>query len=75
MKNRISEKGKKWMRAAGIRAVKTMAQTAAALLPAAATINAVDWITVLGTAALAGVASLLTSAAGLPELEETETSS
>lgn len=49
---------KNWLRAAGIRAAKTMAQTAAAMLPAAATITAVDWITVLGTAALAGAASL-----------------
>lgn len=68
----LNEKGKQWLKAAGIRAVKTMAQTAAAMLPAAATISAVDWTTVLGTAALAGLASLLTSAAGLPELEEPE---
>ena len=58
-----------WMKRAGIRAVKTMAQTAVAMLPAAATITAVDWVTVVGTAALAGVASLLTSLKGLPELE------
>lgn len=62
----------KWWKAAGIRAVKTMAQGAVALLPAAATINAVDWGTVLGTAALMGVASILTSLAGLPELKESE---
>lgn len=60
---------KKWGRAAGIRAVKTMAQTAAAMLPAAATITAVDWKAVAGTAALAGVASILTSLKGLPETE------
>ncbi len=59
-----------WMKKAGIRAVKTMAQTAVAMLPAAATITAVDWKTVAGTAALAGVASLLTSLKGLPELED-----
>lgn len=59
-----------WMKRAGIRAVKTMAQTAVAMLPAAATITAVDWKTVAGTAALAGVASLLTSLKGLPELED-----
>lgn len=58
-----------WFRAAGIRAVKTFAQTAVAMLPAAAMIQQVDWITVAGTAALAGVCSLLTSVAGLPELE------
>lgn len=61
-----------WWKAAGIRAVKTMAQGAVALLPAAATISAVDWETVIGTAALMGVASLLTSLAGLPELKESE---
>lgn len=59
----------KWLKCAGIRAVKTVAQTAVAMLPAAATITAVDWKTVVGTAALAGVASLLTSVAGLPELK------
>lgn len=65
----ISEKTKKWLKAAGIRAGKTMAQAAVALLPAAAAITAVDWPTVIGTATLAGVASLLTSAAtGLPEI-------
>lgn len=61
---------KQWAKAAGIRAVKTMAQGAVALLPAAATITAVDWKTVLGTVALMGVNSLLTSLAGLPELSE-----
>ena len=63
---------KTWIKAAGIRAAKTMAQTAVALLPASATISAVDWKVVVGTAALAGVASILTSLAGLPEIEETK---
>ena len=67
---KISEKTKKWLKAAGIRAVKTMAQTAVALLPVAATITQVDWLTVIGTAALAGVASVITSLAGLPEARE-----
>lgn len=66
----MSEKTKRWLRAAGIRAAKTMAQTAVAMLPAAATIVAVDWLTVIGTAALAGVVSILTSLAGLPEVQE-----
>ena len=61
---------KQWTKAAAVRAVKTMAQGAVALLPAAATITAVDWQTVLGTAALMGGASLLTSLAGLPEVSE-----
>ena len=60
----------KWLKAAGIRAVKTMAQTALAIIPVAVTIQQVDWLTVLGTAALAGVVSILTSVAGLPEVEE-----
>ena len=66
------KKWKIWAKAAGIRAAKTMAQTAVALLPATATISAVDWKVVVGTAALAGVASVLTSLAGLPEIDETE---
>ena len=65
----ISVKTKKWMKA-GVRAVKTAAQTAVALIPAAVSINAVDWTMVIGTAALAGVVSLLTSVAGLPECKE-----
>lgn len=60
----------KWLKAAGIRAVKTMAQTALAIIPVAVTIQQVDWLTVLGTAALAGVVSIITSVAGLPEVEE-----
>lgn len=58
---------KVWIRAAGIRAVKTVAQTAVALLPANAMISEVNWKVILGTAALAGVASLLTSLVGIPE--------
>ena len=59
----------KWMKAAAVRAVKTMAQTAVAMLPVAVSITEVNWLTVAGTAALAGVASLLTSLAGLPEVK------
>lgn len=70
MKNNIfNVNTKKWLKAAGIRAIKTFAQTAVALIPAAAMITAVDWKTVLGTAALAAVASMLTSVAGLPEVD------
>lgn len=64
--------GKWWWKAAGIRAVKTVCQTAAAMIPVAVTIQQVDWVTVAGTAALAGVVSLLTSVAGLPEVPEVE---
>lgn len=66
----MNEKAKKWLKAAGIRAAKTAAQTAVALLPAAAAVTQVDWKVVAGTAILAGITSLLTSVAGLPELKE-----
>lgn len=69
MKNMKKRNWIEWWKKAGVRAAKTMAQTALAMLPAAATITAVDWGTVIGTAALAGVASFLTSLVGLPELE------
>lgn len=61
---------KKWWRAALIRALKTVAQAAIGLIPAAATITEVDWLTVAGCSVLAGLVSLLTSLAGLPEVEE-----
>ena len=61
---------KRWWKAALVRAVKTIAQAAVAMIPAAVTITQVDWLTVLGTAALAGAVSLLTSLAGLPEVDE-----
>lgn len=63
---------KMWAKAAMVRAAKTMAQTAIAMLPAAATIQRVDWLTVIGTATLAGIASLLTSVKGLPEVKDGE---
>ncbi len=59
----------RWAKAAGIRAVKTTAQAAVALLPATAMISQVDWGTVAGTALLAGIVSILTSVAGLPEVK------
>ena len=59
----------KWVKAAGIRALKTFCQTAVAMLPASAMITEVGWEAVFGTAALAGVASMLTSLAGIPEEE------
>jgi len=60
-----------WFKAAGVRALKTFAQAAIALIPAGVTIEAIDWRVVLGTAALAAVLSLLTSIAGLPEVDGT----
>lgn len=61
----------KWAKAAGIRAVKTMAQSAIGAIGAAVTLGAVDWRIVGSTAVLAGVLSLLTSVAGIPEVEGT----
>ena len=62
---------KKWMKAAGIRAIKTVAQTAIATIGTAALLSTVDWGVVISASVLAGVLSLLTSIAGLPELTET----
>ena len=61
---------KKWFRFAGIRAIKTMAQTAIGVIGATIAITDVDWRLVLSASALAGVLSLLTSIAGLPEEED-----
>ena len=61
---------KKWFKAAGIRAIKTVAQTAVGVIGANAMISDVNWITVVSAAGLAGVVSLLTSVAGLPECKE-----
>lgn len=59
---------KQWLKAAGVRAVKTVAQTAVATIGASAVISEVDWIMVVSASLLAGVVSLLTSIAGLPEV-------
>ncbi len=61
---------KTWLKAAGVRAVKTVAQTAVATIGTSAMLNEVDWLAVLSASALAGVLSLLTSVAGLPEVKE-----
>ena len=58
-----------WFKAAGIRALRTMAQTAVATLGVSSTIGEVDWLTVGSTALLAGILSILTSFGGLPEVE------
>ena len=60
---------KAWMKAAGIRAVKTVAQTAAATIGTTAVMEEVNWILVGSSALLAGILSLFTSVAGLPELK------
>ena len=61
---------KEWWRAAGIRALKTVAQTAISTIGVSTIMSDVNWMMVLSASALAGVLSLLTSIAGLPELEE-----
>lgn len=63
---------KQWAKAAGIRALKTVAQTAIATIGTTALINKVDWVVVGSASLLAGVLSVLTSVAGLPEVEESE---
>lgn len=63
-------KFKKWIKAAGVRALKTVAQTAVATIGTSAILSAVDWRIVISASALAGVLSLLNSIAGLPELKE-----
>lgn len=66
----MSEKTKKWIKAAGVRAVKTVAQTFVATVGSAVVISAVDWKMVVSASLLAGILSLATSVAGLPEVEE-----
>lgn len=68
----MSDKAKIWFKAAGIRAVKTLAQTAAAMIGVGATIGTVDWLAVISTAGVAAILSLLTSVAGLPEIKESD---
>lgn len=61
---------KKWWKAAGIRSIKTIAQTAIATIGASALLSDVNWAAVISASVLAGVLSLLTSVAGLPEIKE-----
>lgn len=65
-------KVKNWWRAAGVRAIKTVAQTAVATIGTAAVLSAVDWKMAVSASVLAGVLSILTSVAGLPEVDTEE---
>lgn len=62
----------KWFKAAGVRAIKTIAQTAIATIGASATMGEVNWVVVGSASLLAGVVSILTSVAGIPEVKEGE---
>lgn len=66
----MSDKTKKWIKAAAVRAVKTMAQTFIATIGSAAVLAAVDWKVVVSATVLAGILSVAKSVAGLPEVEE-----
>lgn len=66
----MSDRTKKWLKAAGIRALKTVAQAAVAGVGTAAVMGEVDWVYVVSAACLAGVLSILTSIAGLPEVDK-----
>jgi len=67
---KVSVDTKKWMKSAGIRAVKTMAQTAVSIVAVGNTVATVDWKLAVSSAVVAGVVSLLTSVAGIPEVED-----
>ena len=66
----MKEKILKWLKCAGVRAIKTVCQTAVSLITVGATLTEVDWKTVASVSIVAGILSLLTSLAGLPELKE-----
>lgn len=66
----MSDYWKNWWKAAGVRAVKTIAQTAVATIGASAVLSQVDWLTVVSASILAGVLSVLTSVSGLPEVSK-----
>lgn len=66
----MNEKTKKWIKAAGIRAIKTVCQTAVAMIGTSSVMGEVNWIAVASASALAGILSLLTSVAGLPEVDQ-----
>ena len=68
--NELKNNTKNWVKAAGIRAVKTVAQTAVATIGTAAALDSVNWVMVTSASVLAGILSILTSIAGLPEVKK-----
>ena len=70
----VSVDTKKWLKASGIRAIKTVAQTAIATIGTSAVLGEVNWIMVASASALSGILSILTSVAGIPEVESKEES-
>lgn len=69
-RNRITEKFTKWLKAATIRAIKTFAQTAISMLTVGQAFVEVNWLNVLSVSGVAGLISILTSVAGLPEVKD-----
>lgn len=68
----MSNKTRQWLKAAGVRAVKTMAQTAVSMLTVGQAVMDVNWVKVISVSVVAGIISVLTSVAGLPEVEGSE---
>ena len=68
----MSEKIKRWSKCAGVRAIKTVAQTAVATIGTSAVLGDVNWLMVASASGLAGILSILTSIAGLPEVKDGE---
>ena len=69
----MSTKAKAWWKAAGVRAIKTMAQTALSLISVGAVMSDINWAMVGSASLVAGIYSMLTSVAGLPEVKESDT--
>lgn len=66
---KVSVDTKEWWKAAGMRAVKTVAQTAVSMIVVGASATEIDWLNILSVSAVAGIASILTSIAGVPEVK------